>query len=132
MTTVSQNIKGNDGSENRDNILKFIGGILLHMVFARENMVFIYIFHADYSNSPILSFDFLYAIYYTFAYSFAGIALSLIFITPFVYFNHKKYKKKLFESIVFSLYIGVIFRVLSYFTSYYASLGIMKNLIIYL
>jgi len=104
----------NSNNAAADYSLTIFVGFFLHALFAGENYVYYFFKHFGFALNTILSIPFVYSIYATFAYASAGLFLSVVTIGPILYFFHSQYKKRLMDSIIYAIYIGLAIRVLSY------------------
>jgi len=86
-------------------------GFFLHALFASENYVYKFFVHFGFSSDMIFSIPFVYSIYATFAFTFVGFIFSIISIGPILYFFHSKYKKRLMDSIIYAIFIGLVIRI---------------------
>lgn len=91
----------------------FILGIILHMIFVQQNTFFNYLKNTSGSGSRT-GIGMLKGLYGTFAYAGPGMIVSIILITPLIFFLTKKDNRNIYGSIAYALCIGLIFRLASY------------------
>lgn len=97
--------KRKEKTSNYKYALGIVGAILLHMLFAQENLIF-------YTSTSGSIFK---GIWYSLAYSAAGIAFSIIVFTPVIYLSTNKTQRRLLKVVMYALLIGALLRITSWF-----------------